>query len=91
MVQNASTFFAEFISAEISSARTLPRALCAKKHRSSIEKCSKFAFFHVLGFSSARSARGLARAPNFFPDLNSSNPEDDFCTLNESKKVKIDN
>ena len=46
---------------------------------------------HFRPFCSALSARASARAPNFFSDLNSPNPGDEFCTLNESKIVKIDN
>ena len=62
-------------------ARAENSGIWAKNH----QKC------HFRHFCSALSARASARAPNFFSDLNSPNPGDEFCTLNESKIVKIDN
>ena len=68
-------------------ARTSARALrvensgiWAKNH----QKC------HFRHFCSALSARASADAP-IFAALNSPNAGDEFCTLNESKIVKIDN
>ena len=49
------------------------------------QKIMKNAIFVLFVARSAR-ARQI-----FFWDLNSPNPEDEFCTLNESKIVKIDN
>ena len=83
-MQNLSIFSKEFEFTEISGARALPRALRAQKILAFEQKIIKNAIFVIFV---ARSAR----APNFFSDLNSPNPGDEFCTLNESKIVKIDN
>ena len=88
MVQKSSMFSNESEFTEISGARTLPRALRVQKILAFEQKIIKNAIFVIFV---VRSARVSARAPNFFSDLNSPNPGDEFCTLNESKIVKIDN
>ena len=53
------------------------------------EKMAIFPHFETC--SSARSARGNARAPNFFSDSDSSWNVDDFCTINECNNSNIRN